>query len=230
TLFLPENVSKAKLGLIRLYGAEDTDIVFYGTDVGDTEERAKQVAGEKGALFISPYNDPWIIGGQGTIGIELMRQVGHMDAVFVPVGGGGLMSGIAGYLKAVEPGIRMIGCQPEHSPVMAESVKAGRLIEMESKPTLAEGTAGGIERGSVTFDICCERVDEFVVVTEGEIEAGILLCLERHYLLIEGAAALSVASFLKVKERFRGRTVVLVISGRKFGLHELRKTLCTRGA
>jgi threonine dehydratase len=223
TLYLPENVSRAKLELIKWYGAED--IEFHGTDVADTESYARQVAKESGALFISPYNDPFIIGGQGTIAVELMRRLDHIDAVFVPIGGGGLMSGIAGYLKAVAPNIQMIGCQPENSPVMTESVKAGKLIEMESKPTLSGGTAGGIEKGAITFDICRVCVDDFVLVSEAQIEEGILLALEKSYLLIEGAAALSIACFLKTAQRFKNKTVVLVISGKRLHIETLKQIL-----
>lgn len=224
TLYLPENISPAKLEPIRLYGGED--IVFYGTDVAETEKFARQAAEKSGCLYISAYNDPKIIGGQGTVAVELMRQMKNMDAVFVPIGGGGLMSGIAGYLKTAAPHVKIIGCQPENSPVMTESVKAGRIIEMVSKPTLADGSAGGIEPGSITFPLCREYVDEYVLVSEAQLEEALTLSLEKNHLLIEGAAALSLAAFLKTRELYKKNQVALIISGRKISLAALRKILC----
>lgn len=225
-LFLPQTIARPKLELIKLYGAEDIEL--FGNDVGDTEVRARDVAHEKGATFVSAYNNPRIIGGQGTIAVELTRQLEHIDAVFAPVGGGGLMSGIAGYLKAVNPAIKTIGCQPVNSPVMYESIKAGKLIECPSLPTLADGTAGGIEPGAITFELCRDLVDEYVLVTEQELEQAILISLEMSFLLIEGAAALSVAGFLKTRERYKDKNVVLVITGRRIALDELRQILCLK--
>jgi threonine dehydratase len=219
---VPENVSAAKLDVLRLYGAE---LMFHGTDCIEAEGFARDLAEKQGKVFISPYNDPMIIAGQGTVGVEIMKQLGTIDAVFVPVGGGGLMSGVAGYLKAVNGKIRIIGCQPENSAVMYESVKAGRIIYMESKPTLSDGSAGGIEEGSITFGLCRDCVDEYILVSEDEIKDAIRLVLDKSYMLIEGAAALSVASFIKEKERFKNKSVVLVVSGKKISLEALRKIL-----
>jgi threonine dehydratase len=167
-----------------------------------------------------------IIAGQATVGIEIMRQLETIDAVFVPVGGGGLMSGIAGYMKSQNGKIRLIGCQPENSPVMYESVKAGRIVQMESKPTIAEGSAGGIEEGSITFPICRDCVDEYILVSEEEIKTAIRLVLDKSFMLIEGAAALSVACFLKEKQRFKNKNVILVISGKKISMDKLKKIIC----
>jgi threonine dehydratase len=220
---VPENVSPAKLDMLRLYGAEP---VFHGTDVADSETFARQMAQKQGKTFISPYNDPMIIAGQATAGIEIMKQADSIDAVFVPVGGGGLMSGIAGYIKTINKKIQLIGCLPESSPVMYESVKAGRIIQMDSKPTLADGSAGGIEEDSITFPICRDCVDEYITVSEDEIKEAVLLVLDKMYMLIEGAAALTVASFLKEKEKFENKNVVLVISGKKISRDKLKEIIC----
>lgn len=222
-IFVPENIIRAKLDILRLYKA---DLIFHGTDAGKTEAYARKKAAESGKLYISPYNDPWIIGGQGTVGVELVRQIDKIDAVFIPVGGGGLIAGISGYLKSVDKNIKIIGCQPHNSPVMYKSVKAGKIIEMESASTLADGTAGGIDKNSLTFDICQSCVDDFVLVNEEEIENAIRLILRTFYMLIEGAAALSVASFIKVKEKYIGKNVVLIISGKKIGYENLKKIIC----
>jgi threonine dehydratase len=143
-IFVPENASPVKVEMIRRYGAE---VSHHGDDGVITEIHARDYAERHGLVYISPYNDEQIIAGQGTIGVELARQLDQIDAVFVAVGGGGLIGGIAGYLKAVQPGIRVIGCLPENSPVMAVSAKAGQIIEMESRPTLSDGLPGGSSRG-----------------------------------------------------------------------------------
>ena len=223
TIYLPEYASRTKVEALCLYGA---DLKFYGDDCIKTEVMARKTAEKEGLEYISPYNDPKIMGGQATAGIELERQLKKIDAVLVPVGGGSLVAGIAGYLKSVNEDIEIIGCQPENSAVMYESVKADKIIEMESKPTISDGTAGGIEPDAVTLDVCKKFVDDFILVTEDEIKGAIKLCLERHYMLVEGAGALSVASFNKEKKRFRNKNIVLLISGAKISLEVLKDILC----
>ncbi len=222
TVYLPENASPAKVEALQLYGV---DLEFHGDDCIKSETAAMEMAERESRIFVSPYNDPKIIGGQATIGIELERQLENVDTVLVPVGGGGLISGIAGYLKSADENIGIVGCQPENSAVMVESIRHGEIIEMPSKPTLSDGTAGGIERGAVTFDICRSLVDEFVLVTEGEIKDAIRLLIERHHMLAEGSGALSVASFLKSTKKYEGRNVVLLVSGSKISLNDLREVL-----
>ena len=223
TIYLPEYASQAKIEALCLYGA---DIKFFGDDCVKTEELARKTAEKEGLEYISPYNDPKTVGGQATAGIELERQVEKIDSVLIPVGGGSLIAGIAGYLKSVNKKIEIIGCQPVNSAVMYESLKAGKILEMESKPTISDGSAGGIEPGAITFDICKNFVDDFILVTEDEIKNAIKLCLERHYMLVEGAGALSVASFIKEKKRFRNKNVVLIISGAKISLDVLKEIFC----
>ena len=221
-IYLPENASPSKIESLRSYGAR---IELYGNDCVKAEMRAKDQAEKKHNIFISPYNDPKIIGGQGTIGVELIRQIGKIDTVLVPVGGGGLISGIAGYLKSIDESIKIFGCQPENSPVMYESIKAGKILCLESKPTISDGTAGGIEQGSITFDICKEYVDDYIIASEEDIKNAVKFLLSKHFLLVEGAGALSVACFLKEKSKFRDKNVVLVISGSRIGLERLKSIL-----
>lgn len=223
TIYLPENSSQAKIETLRQYDAE---LKFHGDDCVKAEIFAKNMAKKYGQVYISPYNDLKIIGGQATIGIELMKQIKKIDTVLVPVGGGGLISGIAGYLKSENKNIEIIGCQPEASAVMYESIKAGKIIEKESKPTISDGSAGGIEKAAITFDICKNYVDDFIIVTEDEIREAIKLFLEKQYMLIEGAGALSVASFIQAQEKFVDKNVVLIISGAKISLDTLKKVLC----
>jgi threonine dehydratase len=225
TIYLPENAAKAKVDFLRLYNA---DLKFHGGDCLETELFARQTAGASGRVFVPPYNHPKIVGGQGTAAVELTRQLKTIDSVLVPVGGGGLAAGIAGYLKAVNRSVEIIGCQPEHSPVMFESVKAGRIVDMESKPTLSDGTAGGMEPGSITFPLCRDLVDDYILVSEKEIAAALCLMLDRHFMLIEGAAALSVACFMKEPLRFKNKHVVLIISGKKITRDKLKTIICPK--
>ena len=222
TIFLPENAAPAKVAGLKLYGA---DLQFSGDDCVKAEEAGKAEAERSGRVWISPYNDAKIVGGQGTVAVELEGQAGEYDAILVPVGGGGLAGGIAGYLKALYPKIEVIGCQPINSAVMYESVKAGRILDIESLPTLSDGSSGGIEHGSITFDICREHIDDFILLSEEEIAAALRLVIEKHYMLIEGSAALPVAALLQQKKRFEGRRVVLVFSGAHIGIETLKQIL-----
>ena len=223
SIYLPEYTSKSKSEAIKEY---DIDISYFGEDCVQTENYAKEKAKEKNLEYISPYNDLKIVSGQATIGLELENQLDSIDSVLVPVGGGGLISGIAGYLKTVNKDIQIIGCQPRNSSVMFESIKAGHIVEMESKDTISDGTAGGIEENSITFDICQKYVDDFIIVGETEIKKGILLALEKHSLLVEGAAALSIASFINRKDEFQGKNVVLLLSGSRISLAKLKEIMC----
>lgn len=226
TVYLPRNADRVKVDSLRLY---DVDIRLYGDDCVESEAQARVTAQEQNLSYISPYNDWKIIGGQGTVGLELEQQIKTIDSVLVPVGGGGLIAGIAGYLKSANPGIEIIGCQPEHSAVMSESIKAGRIVEMESKPTISEGTAGGIEQGSITFPICQREVDDFICVSEEEIKEAMLRIMGNHSLLIEGAAALPAAVFFKKRERFKDKNVVFILSGSRISVESLKGILCRGG-
>ena len=221
-IFVPEDASPTKTDAIRRLGGH---VQHHGSDVADTETFARNYAHESGKAYISPYNDIRVIGGQGTIALELGQQLDRIDAIYVAVGGGGLISGIAGYSKAVFGDVRIIGCMPENSPVMAQSVKAGRIVEMESKPTLSDGTAGGIEPGAITFELCQRLVDDFVLVSESEIAHALRLFMESHHMMIEGAAALPLAAFMKEGEVMTGKNVVLVICGANISLQTLRDVL-----
>jgi threonine dehydratase len=209
-LFLPRSASPVKIAGLELRGA---NLVLVDDDPGTVEIIARRRADETGRVYISPYNDPQIIGGQGTIAVELLRQAPRMDAVFVPVGGGGLVAGIAGYLAASEAGTRVVGCQPETSPIMARSIEAGRLVELPNLDTVSDATAGLVEPGAITFPICQTCVSEWVLPSEAELRAAIRLIVVHHSVLIEGAGALAVAALLRVAATYRGQTVVLVLSG-----------------
>jgi len=209
-LFMPKTSSAIKIENMRSTGVP---LELVGEDCVETEAHAHDFARDNGFVWISPYNDFEVVHGQGTIAVELVEQLETFDVVLAPVGGGGLISGIAGYLKAVDPSIEVIGCQPVNSCVMYESVEAGEIVDIESLPTVSDGTAGGIEKGSVTFDLCRRLVDDFILLEEAEIIAAMRLLHDEEGLSIEGAAALPVAAVLKDRARFAGRRTALIVSG-----------------
>ncbi len=209
-IFVPEQTSPVKVEKIRATGA---DIQFFGTDGLDTEEHARQYASDHGMTYLSPYNDPEVIAGQGTCGVEIAEQLPDVDAVFVAVGGGGLIGGVGAVLKHQNAGVRVIGCQPEASPVMAASIEAGEILDMPSDPTLSDGTAGGIEAGAITFPLVQQVVDQFQTATEDEIAAEMRAYLQRHGEAIEGAAAVPLAVLRREKAAFQGAKVVVIICG-----------------
>lgn len=225
TIYLPTTTAPVKIERLRNY---DIPLEFYGTDSVEAEILAKEIADRDNKVFISPYNDLEIIGGQGTIGIELTRQLAKIDVVFVTIGGGGLISGIAGYLKDLNPSVEIVGCLPLNSAVMYESIKAAKIIDLESKPTLSDGSAGGIEPNAITFELCQRYVDHYILVNEEEIAHAILLMLEKHHMVVEGAAGVTVAAYLKEKDRFEGENVVLIICGGNIGFRQLKEIICNK--
>ena len=221
-VFVPEDASPTKVEAIQRFGAE---VRRHALDVAITEEFARSYAETNRLEYISPYNDLHVIGGQGTIAVELARQLDQADALFVSVGGGGLISGVASYAKSAYDDVKVFGCLPQNSAVMAASVKAGRILKMESLPTLSDGTAGGIESGAITFDLCRKLVDDFILVSEEEIADAMRLFMASHHMMIEGAAGVAIASFLKTKEQFRDKNVVIVICGANISMDTLKTIL-----
>ncbi|MEO0583668.1 MAG: threonine/serine dehydratase [Bacteroidota bacterium] len=221
-IYLPETVSPAKVGLMELYGAH---LHYVGDDAIQAELTARAEAQQQGKVFVSPYNDLDIVAGQGTMGKEIVEDLPEVDAIFVPVGGGGLVSGVAAYTQAIDRPIEIVGCQPAHSAVMYESIMAGKILDIPSLPTLSDGTAGGMELDSITFPLCQEGVDRWVLVSEEEIQQALYFLLEKHYLMVEGAAGLALAAFEKSAEEYVGKTIVLTLCGRKMGLSTLADLL-----
>tara|TARA_B100000586_G_scaffold90588_1_gene64528 strand:- start:2079 stop:3032 length:954 start_codon:yes stop_codon:yes gene_type:complete len=221
-VYVPENAVSSKVKLMKKYGVE---IRYSGNDSLIAESSAISYAEENNLSFVSPYNDIDVISGQGTIGVEMINQMKDLDVVFITVGGGGLISGVGGYLKSINSNIKIIGCSPENSPVMKVSLNKGKIIEFDSLPTLSEGSAGGIERDSITYNFCEEFIDDFYLVSEEEIAENIKFFIANEKLLIEGAAAVSVAAFLKNKKLFKGMNVGIVICGGNIGNDTLKSIL-----
>lgn len=209
-IFVPEQTSAAKVDAIGAYGG---DVVFFGTDGLDTEQHAREFADEKGMVYLSPYNDEQVIAGQGSCGVEIVEQLPNVQTVFIAVGGGGLIAGVGSVLKEHNMGIRIIGCQPQASAVMARSIEAGKIVELRSEPTLSDGTAGGIETGAITFPLNQMIVDEFVLVDEAQIASAMRLFMETEGDVVEGAAGVAIASLLELGASVRGQKVVVIVCG-----------------
>ncbi|HVE43739.1 MAG TPA: threonine/serine dehydratase [Gammaproteobacteria bacterium] len=221
-IFVPENASSTKVDNIRNY---KVPLEFYGNDCMQTEIHALEYAKQHNMIYVSPYSDPQVIGGQGTVGLELANQLDQVDAVLVPVGGGGLIAGIAGYLKSVSPQTKIIGCSPENSPAMAESVKLGHIADIKTLPTLSDGTGGGLEPGAITFEICQKLVDDYILVSEEEIKDAIISLIKTQHLLVEGASGVPLAALIKTAQQFQGKNVVVVLSGANISLETLKSIL-----
>jgi threonine dehydratase len=211
TIYLPTTAPDGKVAALRRH--PNVSLEFHGIESGVTEAYARAVAERTGQVYISPYNDLDVIAGQGTIGVELWRQCPTLDAVFIAIGGGGLTSGIASYLKSVHPGVRVVGCWPENSAALYAALQAGRIVDVPEQPTLSDGTAGGIESGAITFDIAREVIDDCVLVSEAEIADAIRFVLTEHRLVIEGAAGVAVAAFRKTVVRYAGMTIAIILCG-----------------
>jgi threonine dehydratase len=221
-VYVPEQAASTKVDMIRRLGAE---VRTFGVDGVDTEQEARAVAERDGLPYVSPYNDLEVMAGQGTIAPELMRQGGALDAVYVAVGGGGLIGGIAAHLAIASPATRVIGALPANSPVMARSVRAGAIVEMASLPTLSDGTAGGIEPGAVTFPVCRDLVHDWVLVEEAEIASSMRRFIDEHHMLIEGAAGVALAAFEGRASQHRGERVGIVLCGANISRERLRAIL-----
>jgi threonine dehydratase len=222
TIYVAENIAPSRLQIIRDHGYH---VELYGQDGWDPEKRARQVARQEGKIYISPYNDPVVVGGQGTCGLEISRQLPDVQAAFFAVGGGGLCSGSGGWLKSFNPDIEIIGVSPEKSPVMYESVKDNKMLEMETFQTLADTCAGGVDLDSITLELLQKYTDEITLVTEEEIANAIRILFEHHRLVVEGSGALSVSGFLKMKDSFIGKKVVLTICGRNIDLNLFKQII-----
>ena len=225
TVFVPESVEAEQMQRIAEYGIR---VVKHGQDCLETESAAREHAQQHDLVYVSPYNDVEVMAGQGTIGVELIKQMGAFDAVFIALGGGGLVGGIASFLKSVLVEVQIVACSPENSPVMHRSLEAGRVLEVPMKPTLSSSTAGGIERDSVTFEVCQKAIDRRILVSESEIREVMGQFIDQQHMLIEGAAAVSVAALLKEAREFEGQKVVVVICGANVTRAQLRDVLADR--
>jgi threonine dehydratase len=208
TIVMPEGVSLAKQMATRAYGGE---VVLFGQNTEEALQYAKKLT-KDGRPLIHPFDDEQVIAGQGTIGLEILEEVPGVEAIIVPVGGGGLISGIATIVKKRRPDVKIIGVQSIQAPSAYHSLKRKKIVEVKVKPTLADGIA--IRRvGEITFPIIQKGVHQIVTVEEEEIASSILLLMERKRVVAEGAGAAPLAALLSKRSKIGPKRVVLVISG-----------------
>jgi len=227
TIYIAEDIEPSRLELLRSHGL---DLVIHGKLAWDAEKEARRVAEEEDKIYVSPYNDPIVVGGQGTCGYEISRQLPDLDAALFACGAGGLLTGSAGWLKSHSPEVEAFGVSPENSPVMYESMRTKKMVEMETFPTLADTCAGGVDLDSITLELCQRYVEEIVLLTETEIEESIRLLFEQHRLVVEGSGALGVGGLLKRKKQFKGKKVVAVVCGRNIDLEVFKRIIGNGGA
>ena len=211
TVYVPEQAAEVKIAPMRAMGA---NVVTVPGDGLAAELAARAAAAEQGRLFVSPYNDPLVVAGQGTIGMEMDEALPDLDAVFVSVGGGGLISGIAGWLKDRQPNVRVYGAWPENAPTMARCLERGEIHEVVESATISDGTAGGVEADAITFQACQAFIDETVLVSEAEICAAMGVLARQERWIVEGSAGVALAAALKRADVLRGQKVAVVLCGR----------------
>ncbi|MDX6020927.1 bifunctional threonine ammonia-lyase/L-serine ammonia-lyase TdcB [Scandinavium sp. V105_16] len=208
---MPRSAPKSKVAATTDYSAE---VVLHGDSFNDTIAKASEIVEMEGRIFIPPYDDKMVIAGQGTIGLEILQDLYDVDNVIVPIGGGGLIAGIAMAIKSINPTIRIIGVQSENVHGMAASFFAGEIMNHRTSTTLADG-CDVARPGALTFEIVRELVDDIVLVSEDEIRRSMVALIQRNKVITEGAGALASAALLsgKLDEHIRGRKTVSIISG-----------------
>ncbi|HLS65582.1 MAG TPA: threonine/serine dehydratase [Pseudogracilibacillus sp.] len=212
TICISNRVPKAKVSRLEQLGAK---IEKVGLNQDDAEARAYELEEEEGLTVVPPFDDRHIITGQGTIGIEVMKHVPDIDVVIVPVSGGGIFSGISYVMKKMNPHVKMIGVSMEKSAVMYESIQAQKIVTLEEEDTYADSLLGGLgKRNRYTFDMVQQYIDEFVLLTEGEIAQAIAYIFDQHKIAVEGASATTVATLLSDKINVKNKRVVSLITGR----------------
>lgn len=221
TVVMPCHAPLSKVSATKSYGA---NVILYGSVYDEAFTEASRIQNETGAVFIHPFDDPYVIAGQGTIGLEIIEDLPDVDIIVVPIGGGGLVSGIAVAVKHLMPQIKIIGVQTENMPSMARSVENGRATTIEGVPTIADGIAVKTP-GRLTFEIVHKYVDEIITVDEDETANAILLLSERAKVISEGAGAVSVAAVLNKMREYNNKKIVAVISGGNIDVNMLARII-----
>jgi threonine dehydratase len=222
TIYLPESVSPLKHSNMKRLGANT--VLVPGNGVA-AEITGRAEAQRQGKTFVSPYADLEIIAGQGTVGLELAEQCPDLAAVYVCVGGGGLISGIGSYLKARRPEVDIIGCWPANATAMHLCLERGEIYDTPETETLSDGSAGGVEQGSITFPICQQVIDRHVLVSEAEIASAMRAMAASENFIIEGAAGVALGAAFKTASDYQGRKIAVVVCGRNIALDTLHRVL-----
>lgn len=210
TVWVPSSTPPAKRDAIRAAGAE---VEEHGDDCVETELFARGVAGESGRAYLSPYNDADVVAGQGTVAVELLADWPECERVYVAVGGGGLIGGMAAWARHAGHAADFVGCSPQASPAMAECVRAGAIVPVPCDETLSDSTAGGVEPGAITFPLCRDLVRVWIEVAEGDIGRALVDAVARQHLLVEGAAAVAIAACLADAAAAGTRSAVVICGG-----------------
>ena len=217
---LSEAVPQGKREAIQRLGAET---IVHGRTYDEAMEHASRLQEERGLVMIHPFDDPFVIAGQGTIGLELLEDLPEIDTVVVPLSGGGLLGGIGLALKSAHAEIRVIGVSMERGPAMVESLRAGKVVDIVEEPTIADALAGGISPNTYTFNMIQKYVDDTILVSEEEIAGAMAFALEKHHLVVEGGGAVGIAALLYGKVECPGQHTAVVISGGNVDLPLLLK-------
>jgi threonine dehydratase len=214
-------VPNNKVEAIRNLGAET---VVHGNSYEEAEIHARRLQEQRGLTLVDPFDDPLVIAGQGTIGLEVLEDLPEVDTILVPLSGGGLMSGIALAMKSASPAMRVIGVSMDRAPVMYHSLRAGTPIEMEEEETIADALVGNIGLNNKhTFRMVQKYVDDTILVSDEEIAGAMAFALEQHHLVVEGGGAVGIAALLHHRASQLGRNVVVVVSGGNVSLPSLLK-------
>ena len=221
---LPAGAPISKIEATKALGAE---VVLVPGVYDDAYARALELQKEHNYTLVHPFDDPLVIAGQGTIGLEIIEEMPDVEAVIVPIGGGGLISGVAFTIKTLKPDVKVYGVQAKGAPSMVDSIKKGERVRLDSVSTIADGIAVK-EPGVNTFDICSKYVDEIVTVSDDEVAAAILTLIEQQKLVAEGAGAVSVAAAMFNKVPIQGKKVVCLVSGGNIDVTNLNRVI-TRG-
>ena len=220
---LPTNVVSTKKEALERSGI---GIELVGGDCFESEIYALEQAKSQSLVYISPYNDEAVIAGQGTVGLEIMEQLNESpDNVFITIGGGGLISGVAYACKGINPNLKIIGCQPEASPEMTLSVQSGKYTTVPSIPTLSDASAGAFEEESITYSMCKTLVDDYILISEVEIARGIKSVFDKERKVIEGAAAVAVSAMLQNPQSWKNQISVIVVCGGNISRDKLVQVL-----
>lgn len=224
-LFLPKNIAEEKFKSLSKYKFNKA---LYGNSSMEAEKKAREYAEDIDGVLIHPYNDVEIIKGQGTVALEIAEELPEVNAVLVPIGGGGLISGIASYFSENKK-IKVIGCQPQNASEMYDSIKTGHIVAPSKLTTVADAAAGGIEANAITYNICKEKLAEVKLVSEEAIKKAVAFLYKYHNIIVEPTAAIPVATLLEGTMKNQYKNIVLVLTGKKINKELLKEINETYG-
>lgn len=212
-IYMPATTPKQKIKQVKMFGKEFVEVILTGDTYDDAHNSAMEDCKKTGMAFIHPFDDPQIIEGQATVGVEILQDSKeHIDYIFIPVGGGGLAAGVGAYFKQMSPNTKIIGVEPAGAPSMKKSMEAGKVVEMKKIDKFVDGAA--VQKvGEITFEVCKQVLDDLVAVPEGRICTKILELYNQDAIVIEPAGALSIAALDFYKDKIKGKNVVCIVSG-----------------